>query len=460
MQQACRLLPCLVLCLLCLLSDRPASLRATNAYPLAAAKAQAAKYTGVCYDKKRRIFVANTRIEGIQHYIGSFKTAKQAAEAYDAKLRSLLSDEKHRLKKYLNFPSKAEASFSETLLQARQRGLRGCGRNSEREAMSFKLLDAAIDASSYVDGFEIARLTGASRADAVFRPRGSGGAGLLIQVKASMSVGKRSRRYQFNGLLGYEGVLVILVALDGGHIWAAAGSQLLRRKLWITVGCASDCRYAVPDIGQRLVECFHCRSFQHMSAQEARLQCTAASKVEVYAHDQLDLLLNCVNMTLCQPRVHQTAVDSLLEVPNPDVPTEKVRVQEKASHRDKRDARYRCVLGRRAGVLGLRAYATDNFDLLAVSLLDAKQLQGVFLIPMSVLRSRGLVGRKHVTLMVHPPWSQPKRNTTRVKYSWQEEYFLDLRAWNQSLEVPQHMQMRLQDLIQNCLAAMSVKNAV
>ena len=162
-------------------------------------------------------------------------------------------------------------------------------------------------------------------------------------------------------------------------------------------------------------------------------------------------------MCLSRPREHQTTVDSLLTVDGPAGLVARVRLQEKASHRSKANGRYVCSLWKAAGALGRRAYAKDDFDVLAGCLLDAEQLQGIFLIPMSVLRSRGLVGQKPVTLIVHPPWSPPKRNTTRAKYSWQEEFFLDLHAWNQSLQMPQHMQRQLQDLVQKCLAAMVVK---
>ena len=193
-----------------------------------------------------------------------------------------------------------------------------------------------------------------------------------------------------------------------------------------------------------------------MSIQQALLQCAPNHRVEARAHAQLNALVACMNMRLSQPRVHQTTVDALLEVDGPANSVERVRLQEKASHRRKLDGRYACTLWKAAGARGKRAYAKDDFDVLAVCLLDAEQLQGIFLIPMSVLCSHGLVCQKPAALFVHPPWAPPKRNKTRDKYRWQEEFFLDLRAWNQSLEMPQHMQRRLQDLVQKCLAAMSV----
>ena len=442
---------------LCLVLDGPACFSPRPQDPVAAAKADADKYCGVSYQKRGCVFRARLWVDGGYQHLGSFKSARQAAEAYDATLRNLCPHDKQKLKRYLNFPSKKEASYSETPAQARQRGLRLYGRGNRKEARAFELFREAFAASSQAGGYEIVPLTGASRADAVFRRKGSKGNGLLIQLKASTSAGNKGRKYTFARVAGYDGMLVIMVALDGGHFWAAAGSQLQRRWLEITVGCPSSRKYAVPDIGAHLVKCFRNKRFGHMSVQQALLQCAPRHIVEAQAHAQLIALFASVNMCLSQPRVHQTTVDSLLEVDRPAGLVERVRLQEKASHRSKVSGRYQCYLWKAAGALGRRAYAKDDFDMLAVSLLDAKQLQGIFLNSMSVLCSRNLVGPKPVTLIVHPPWSPPKKNTTRAKYRWQAEFFLDLHAWNQSLQMPQHVQRRLQDLIQECLAAMVVK---
>ena len=217
---------------LCLLLDGPASLSTKFLDPLAAARAEAAKYCGVCYCKRTRKYLVHIRVNGQQKHIGRFNCALQAAEAYDSKLRSLFSDDKLRLRRYLNFPSNEEASYCETVEQSRQRGLRISGQNLRSEARAAMLLDAAVSSSSDAAGFELCRLSGASHADAVFRPKGSEeGGGLLLQLKAATSSGQRGRRYNFNHMVGYDGMLVIMMALDTNHVWAAAGSQLFSESL-------------------------------------------------------------------------------------------------------------------------------------------------------------------------------------------------------------------------------------
>ena len=424
--------------------------------PVAAAKAEADKYCGVTFYKTKRgcVFTARLWVDGKSQHLGSFQSAKKAAEAYDAKLRNLFPSDKQKLKRYLNFPSKKEARYSETDARARQRGLRIGGRNYRNEARAFELFREAFAASS-AEGYEIVPLTGASRADAVFRPKGSEGNGLLIQLKAATSRGKKGREYHFNRVVGYDGMLVIMVALDGGHLWTAAGSQLQINHLSITVGAASCRKYALPDLASHLVKCFRSKRFEHMSIQQALLQCAPRNRVEARAHAQLNALFASVKMCLSRPREHQTTVDSLLTVDGPAGLVERVRLQEKASHSCKVNGRYKCELWKRAGVLGRRAYAKDDFDVLAVSLLDTEQLHGIYLIPVSVLRSRGLVGQKPVTLYVYPPWAPPKRNATREKYSWQADFFLDLRTWNGSSQLQQPLQRRLRDLVQDSLIPMS-----
>ncbi|CAE7563937.1 Zan [Symbiodinium microadriaticum] len=322
------------------------------------AAAHAAKYRGVHYHKRGRVFEANLQVGGGPGYIGHFKNAKQAAEAYDREVRRMYPedtpDHKFRRKNFLNFPSEQEAAYTESPERARKRGLKLGGSSFCKEARSFELLREAFCESPYSENYELVRLTGSSKADALFKPRGSPQVGLQVQLKAATSGRKQGKTYKFGRLLGYDGMLVFLVALDGGHFWAASGEEFKTCHLQITIGCASDTCRRVEDTGARLVACF---------------------KNTRSVFDRMNWSLMC-------PREHQTTVDSLLE---------------------------------------------DDFDLLVACVLNKDQLQGAFLIPISELVQKGFVAN-------------------RQKYIWQLDWFLDLRTWRDSEELPEELQGRLERL--------------
>ena len=241
---------------------RPTLLRApVHVLHEAAALAEAARYRGVRYRKhhRNRPFGAALQVRDGPGYIGSFKTAKQAAEAYDRAVRRMYPDDtpdhKFHRKKKLNFPLEEEAAYDETQEQARRRGLKVSGANHRKEARSFELLKEALDASPYSEKCGLVRLTASSKADALLKLRGSSQAGLPIQLKAATSRWREGRVYKFNNMLGYDGMLVVLVALDRGHFWATAGEELKSEQRGITVGCASDTDRRVQDIGSHLVAC-------------------------------------------------------------------------------------------------------------------------------------------------------------------------------------------------------------
>ncbi|CAE7189787.1 Zan [Symbiodinium sp. CCMP2456] len=332
----------------------------------AAGRAEAAKYRGVCYFKQDRVFGAWLRVEARPGYIGRFKNAKQAAEAYDREVRRMYPDDtphhKFRRKSWLNFPSEEEAAYVESPEQSRKRGLKRSSSNRCKEARSFELLREAFYASPYSENYELVRLTGSSKADALFKLRGSSQAGLPIQLKAATSRWKQGRFYVFQHLLGYDGMLVFLVALDGGHIWATAGAELKVDKLGITIGCASDTARRVEDAGALSVACFKNRKkFPHISVEAAERQCSPGNRLEVAVHRQLRHMFTCMNWSLTCPLEHQTTVDSLLEV---RIGHPLVRLQEKASHLHERSGRYDVQMSKYGGSLGRLSYAKDDFDLL------------------------------------------------------------------------------------------------
>ena len=172
----------------------------------AAARAEAAKYRGVSYHKRNRIFEAWLQVQDGPGYIGSFKTDTHAAEARDQEVRRLYPDDTpdHKLqrKKKLNFPSEEEAAYHETPQQARKRALKIHFANTRKADRSFDLLKEALNTSPYSEKYELVRLTESSKADALLKLRGSSQAGLPIQLKAATSRRREGKMYHFNHLLG------------------------------------------------------------------------------------------------------------------------------------------------------------------------------------------------------------------------------------------------------------------
>ena len=79
------------------------------------------------------------------------------------------------------------------------------------------------------------------------------------------------------------------------------------------------------------------------------------------------------------------------------------------------------------------AYAKADFDILIVTLLDdADRLKGIFVFPSSVLARREFIGHKPRRVGLYPPWARPKRPATSANYSWQLDYFVDLRSWRRT----------------------------
>ena len=426
----------------------------------AAARAEAAKYRGVSYHKRNHAFEAQLQVRSGPGYIGQFKSATQAAEAYDREVRRMYPDDspdhKFRRKNLLNFPSEEEAAYHETPEEARKRAMKTWGSNNRKEAISFELLKEALEASVYSENYELVRLTGSSKADALLKLRGSSKAGLPIQLKAATSRWKQGRIYFFCRLLGYDGMLVVLVALDGGHFWVAAGEELKVERLSISLGCESDTDRRVENIVLHLVSCFKdSRQFPHISIEEAERDCSPVHWVERAAHRQLRSLFSCMTWSLTCPDEHGTAVDPVLEV---GIGGPVMRLQEKASRLCKANGRYQAYLCKSGG-LGLQAaYTKDDFDLLVACVLSEDyELQGVFLIPMSKLVQEGLVANGPRTLRLHPPWSPPKRNRTREKYAWQSDFFLDLRGSHGSSELADEQKLSMNELISKALGDVAAK---
>ncbi|CAE7322487.1 unnamed protein product [Symbiodinium pilosum] len=356
----------------------------------------------------------------------------RAAQAFDDRLRLICGNDPFRLR-------------------------RTYGDSARKEAEGFKLIHAIFEKSLLAHRYELRRLTGSSKADALLMPKDSEGSGLPIQIKASSNSRKgegRRCRYDFHNVLGYDGMLVLMVALDSGYVWACSGQSLKVQKLQVTVGCKSDTQRRVSDLASHLLRSFHdTQEFQRLSVREATLACAPTHQVEAFARLQLERLFQHVGMCLKNPFIHQTTVDSLLAWQRPGSSPVLLRVQEKAANNWRGDGRYAVVMSKRGGVLGRLAYSEDDFDLLAASVMNENQLQGVFLIPMSVLVQRAFAVTKATQMSLHPPWSAPKRKPTKDKYDWQLDFFLDLRAWQGSEDLSPMLQARLRHLVLQASAA-------
>ena len=376
------------------------------------------------------------------HYLGSFRTAEKAAEAYDRCLRALSSDP-IRLQRCLNFPSAEEVAFKESPAQARQRGISLSGNSCAKESQAFDLLRRELDSSPHSANYEICRLSGASRADAIFHLRSASMAcGTQLQLKAATSRGRFGRYHVFRKTAGYHGMLIVFVSLDQNCFWAVPGSDMLLNYLSLTVGTDREKGWRAPDIASVLVRCFQLeKEYPHVSPQEALLQCAPSHRTEALAHRGFESLLRSVGIKLARPDIHQSSVDSVLvgcQAP--------IRVQEKACRLSKQGV-YRVHLCRHAGALGRSSYEEDDFDMLAASILDRDEITGVFLIPMSALVEHGFVADKPKTMRLCPPWLPPQRSSSKVKYAWQQQFFLDLRSWQDRSELPMALCQQLWMLI-------------
>ena len=122
---------CICSCVACARSGAGGLLKASAHVPLleAARRAEAAKFRGVSYHKRHRVFEALLQVRDGPGYIGRFKTAKQAAEARDQAVRRVYPDatpdHKFQRKEKLNFPSEEESCIPRDT----GRGTQACDEN-------------------------------------------------------------------------------------------------------------------------------------------------------------------------------------------------------------------------------------------------------------------------------------------------------------------------------------------
>ena len=402
-------------------------------------------YNGVSWLKSAQKFRSCISFKGQTFHIGFFDSEIIAAHAYDERLRELC-DDGARLKKSLNFPSGSEASFRQSPQEARDRGLATHANNARKEDDSFRLLHNCFRLSTQAEKFEVVRVSGASRMDALFKPKDSVQGGLCLQLKSASGRGSKNQIYQFRRTAGYEGMLLILVALDQRLLWAVPGHFVTQKCLSISVGTERDRSWRVSDLGSTLEMYFRQPSdFPHVSMVDARLACGCKNMIEEQAHLLMTTLFAGIGLQL-RKSFSTAVVDSVLAFPGQS--HRLVRVQEKACSLTSQ-TQYAINLWKRGGVLGPQAYRDADFDLLLASILHEDRLAGMFAFPVAVLCKHGLVGQKPVRHLLRPPWLPGKKQATRDKYAWQLEYFVDLRGWTGSSELPSDTHARLNELVQN-----------
>ena len=407
----------------------------------AASSSTSSRYIGVYFERATSKWLARVSYAGRQHYAGTFDSEYNAALAFDAKLRELCSShDPPRLKKSLNFPSSQEASFRESPEQARWRGMACSGQNFNKAATSLQIVQQRLATSSRASKYEIIGISNASKIDAIFQCRGARNGGLQLQLKSASRRGVGS--YSFQHVADYDGMLVILVALDADLMWAVPGAACETQSYSVSLGSARDALWRVGDVGATLENCLQrVGEYPHVSVQDALLICGKNNLVEERAHLQLATVFHGAGLQLQKSFSGPPTVDSVLKGVGLEY-----QVQEKASNRN-RDGRYKVDLSKRGGTLGRQAYNHSDFDALLAALLDDNKLIGLFLIPICCLVQRGLVGRQPVTLSLHAPWALPKWEATRRKYAWQMEHFLDLRDWAGDAMLPCRARERLLSLL-------------
>ena len=375
--------------------------------------------------------------------MGYFSGEEEAARAFDQALRRHCH-EPHRLKKSLNFPSTEEEQFAESQAHARARGLASSSACSwEKAAKSLRLLQERFQGLPQAAKYDIIGVPNASRVDAILQPKNSNCGGVQIQLKAS--TGNKRGTYCFGNTHGYDGMLLIVMSLHNGMMWAMPGCSVTQKAFTISSTSKKFMLWRVTDLGSTLEKCFHNQDeYPHITLQEARMKCAASARVEEHAHLQLSEVFSCRGLALRKPLLLSPTVDSVLAGPELEW-----RIQEKACNPRKRynDNKHFIDLRKRAGAFGYVGYASHDFDVLVASILMKNRLVGFFLIPISALLRRGLVGQRPITLALHPPWALPKLETTQRKYEWQLEYFVDLRDWLRNAPLPWQTQERMLQLL-------------
>lgn len=390
--------------------------------PSADASIPPPSYTGVDLAKERTKWRARISLDGRQHHLGTFNNPVDAALAYDAALRSSNADI-GRFRR-LNFPTPEETSIQADISweHRRRSNLERYGSVFLKEAASKLAVEQAI-----CDHFEVHWLGEGTLADGICRPKHcTTDEWIGIQVKATSA--KHSGAYHFSRTHGYNGLMLVCVALDCMQLWMIPGANISVRGLTISVKGKWD-RYRCSPAGALSVlqqAWGGCDSLMRQGEGAWKSPISVRQQIEHLGFTLSKAILEDAGIAISMPFVQYGAVDMILDG--------LIRVQAKV--RTKMSSHvvssYTVTLHRSSGVGMWRRFASDEFDVLLVQLIRDNWLIGIFFIPMLELSQRGLTASgiplrgQTCSLNLYPPWSSPTREKARQAKAWQSNYFFPI----------------------------------
>lgn len=375
--------------------------------------APSSTYRGLSWRTHLSKWQVRARVNGTQTSLGCFALAEDAAHAYDGFIRA--SGTSVELLRRLNFPTANELACISSAVP-RSTG-RGC-HNSQVEASSKRLLADRLDRNSW----DLVWMPEGTRADGALRPRISGYTWFGIQMKAATQP-CRPNAYSFSCVRGYEGLLMVCIALDKQYLWMLPGGAVKSTRLQITLGGKWDqYRCSWSQLSAVLACAWMCRdTFLRRPLSSLRRPSAQSSQVELLSLDLLAQALHDVGLACEAPIVQNGPVDMLVDT--------NIRSQCKArTARSNATPTFRVGMTRRCGSSGSVPYSVGDFDAFLACLVVGESLTGCFVIPARELVSRGYLDpikwRTGITL--HLPWLTPKLAKARLAKEWQAAYFVNI----------------------------------
>jgi len=369
------------------------------------------KYRGVYWHRRARKWCAMTTVHGSLRYIGLFVSQLEAAEAVD-----------HALRRWGPANSRARLNFPSTCDMARARNVEVYGAAHTTEARAWQQILRSLHAWATSGRFEVRRLREGTHADAIFRCRDPGYDDMWVgmQVKSTARA-SANNTFTFNNTRGYDGLLLVCVALVPGVIWVIPGDTVGVGYLTLKVGNDMHDSFRCEDLGAALTEAWlNCSRYPKRSAAAWGTPTSRLRRIEHDGQKHGHTWLSKCGFSLEQPVVENGHFDTVINGV--------IRAQEKTVTAPRHDCGTYCVSLTKHGGLGTRIpYVGDEFDLLVVYLFSQWTFATVFIVPTYTLLRHGVVGAQRAGLTLYPPQSQPNARRPRTEKAWQAQYFFDVR---------------------------------